>query len=170
MNLVTSFCLAAALSAGGISAANAADPLSATDKAFVAMVSQGGMFEVKLGQLGSDQGSTQVVRDQAATEAHDHTLVGDKLKSIVSETDMTLPDGLNDSFSKELDQIKSLSGTAFDSAYIKAMETVHAKDGAAFAKEAKQGSNPKLKAFAAETHSIVVAHVGELKATATTIR
>ena len=44
------------------------------------------------------------------------------------------------------------------------MEEIHAKDGAAFAKEAASGSNPKLKAFAAETHRIVVRHIGELKA------
>jgi putative membrane protein len=160
----------ALLSGASLQAARAAGTLSATDHAFVAMVSQGGMFEVKAGQLGADQGSTQVVRDQAATEAHDHKLVGDKLASIVAGTDFTMPDALNDSFAKELDQLKALSGPAFDAAYLKDMEQVHAKDGAAFAKEAKLGSDPKLRAFATETHAIVVAHVGELKATATTIR
>jgi hypothetical protein len=44
------------------------------------------------------------------------------------------------------------------------MEAIHAKDGAAFAKEATSGSDPKLKTFATETHRIVVRHVGELKA------
>jgi putative membrane protein len=42
------------------------------------------------------------------------------------------------------------------------MKDIHAKDGAAFAKEASGGSNPALKAFAAETHAIVLMHIGEL--------
>ena len=53
----------------------------------------------------------------------------------------------------------------FDAAYIADMKKIHAADGAAFAKEAKAGSNPALKAFAAETHGIVEQHIGELDAT-----
>ena len=148
----------------GIGAAHAADTVSAQDRAFIAMVSQGGMFEVKAGQLGADQGHTQDIKDQGATEAHDHQIVGDKLKAIAGEADIQFPDTLNAMFQKKLDDLKALSGKAFDTAYLADMEDIHAKDGAAFAKEAKSGMNPKLRAFAAETHRIVVRHIGELKA------
>ena len=37
-------------------------------------------------------------------------------------------------------------------------------DGAAFKKEADEGSNPMLKSFAAETYKIVQRHIGELDA------
>lgn len=145
-------------------AAHAAGPASAADRAFVAKVSQGGMFEVKAGQLAADQGSTQDIKDQGSTEAHDHGLVGDALKSAAADAGIEFPDTLNASFQQQLDGLKSQSGTAFDAAYLKAMETIHAKDGAAFAAEAKGGTNPRLRAFAAETHRIVVRHIGELKA------
>lgn len=144
--------------------ARAADTVSAADRAFVAKVGQGGMFEVKAGQLAADQASTQDIKDQGNTEAHDHGLVGDKLKSIASDAGITLPDTLNAQFQKQLDDLKTLSGTAFDAAYLKDMEAIHAKDGAAFATEAKSGTNPKLRAFAVETHRIVVRHIGELRA------
>nr|WP_321983585.1 DUF4142 domain-containing protein [uncultured Lichenicoccus sp.] len=137
---------------------------SPTDEAFVAKVSQGGMFEVKLGQVAADQGSSQDIRDQGNTEQHDHMLVGDKLKSIASGIGITFPATLNAQFQGKLDHLKSLLGSAFDGAYLRAMEDIHAKDGAAFAKEAAHGSDAKLRAFAAETHRIVERHVGELKA------
>jgi len=157
--------LALAASMGlSASVAHAADTTSAADRAFIAMVSQGGMFEVNAGQLAADQGDKQDIKDQGATEAHDHKLVGDKLKSIASDAGVTFPDSLNPTFQKELDDLKALSGNAFDMAYLKDMEVIHAKDGAAFAKEAASGSNSKLKAFATETHRIVVRHIGELKA------
>ena len=44
------------------------------------------------------------------------------------------------------------------------MKDIHAKDGAAFAKESTSGTDPQLRAFAAETHRIVERHIGELKA------
>ncbi|MBE1162372.1 DUF4142 domain-containing protein [Dyella acidiphila] len=144
--------------------ANAAENVSATDQAFVAMVSQGGMFEVKAGQLAADQGSTQDIKDQGSTEAHDHQLVGDKLSTIAKGAGIPVADTLNASFQKKLDDLKALSGPAFDTAYLSSMNDIHSKDGAAFAKEAASGTNPDLRAFAAETHRIVVRHQGELHA------
>ena len=144
--------------------AHAADQVSAADRTFIATVSQGGMFEVQVGKLAADQGSTQDIRDQGHTEAHDHTLVGDKLKSIASAAGVTFPDTLNATFQSEYDNLKARTGLDFDAAYLSDMEKIHAKDGAAFATEAKSGSNPDLRAFADETHRIVMRHIGELKA------
>jgi putative membrane protein len=151
---------------GGIlpAAAQAAEPVSDRDQAFVAMVSQGGMFEVKAGGLAAEQGNTQDIRDQGATEAHDHQLVGDKLKSICAAAGIPIADTLNEPFQKRLDDLKALSGSAFDAAYLREMDDIHRKDGAAFRVEAKQGTNPALRAFAAETHRIVMRHLGEVHA------
>jgi putative membrane protein len=110
--------------AAALSLAHAEDSPSTTDRAFVAMVSQGGMFEVKAVQVAADKGNTQDLKDQGVTEAHDHQLVGDKLK----------------------------------------WGDIHAKDGAAFAKESTAGTNSALKAFASEMHRIVLRHIGELSA------
>jgi putative membrane protein len=156
--LATTFSLAAAVT-------GAADrTLSAADQKFVAMVSQGGMFEVAAAKLAIDQGNTQDIRDQGTTEEHDHKLVGEKLVKIAKANGLELQDMLNPMFEKKLSDLKYLSGVAFDTAYLKDMEEIHAKDGAAFAMEAKTGDSPDLKYFAAETHRIVIRHIGELQA------
>ncbi len=156
------------LSAGTLLAfglgAQAASPMSEADKAFVGMVSQGGMYEVELGKLAESQGAAQDVRDQGNTEAHDHALVGAKLKGIVTGAGLPFPDKLNDEFQARLAKIKGLTGGAFDKAYLADMKKIHDADGAAFAKEAEGGTNPDLKAFAAETHRIVERHLGEIEA------
>jgi putative membrane protein len=146
---------------GGVAEAGSA---SSADQIFIAKVSQGGMFEVALGQLAATQGSTQDIRDQGATEAHDHMGVGAKLKSIAGGDGITFPASLNAKFEAELDQAKAVQGTSFDRLYLKDMIVIHNADGAAFAKEAQDGGDPKLRAFAAETHRIVERHLGELKA------
>ena len=158
--------LAAALVTGGVGGARAADTLSPADSRFVAMVSQGGMFEVQAGRLAAEQGHLQDIKDQGATEAHDHELVGTNLKTIVTGAGGSFPDALNDMFQQKLASLKALSGPAFDTAYVREMKAIHDKDGAAFAQEAKAGSNPQLRQFAAETHRIVVMHIGELRGVA----
>ena len=146
-----------------VAQAAAADTgVSAKDRAFVAKVSQGGMFEVQASKLAADKATAQDVKDIGNTEVHDHTLVGDKLKSIASSVGLTFPDTLNADFQGQLDHLGSLSGTSFDNAYIASMDRIHAKDGAAFAVEARTGRNSELRAFAAETHIIVLRHIGAL--------
>jgi len=144
----------------------AADNVSDADRAFVAKVSQGGMYEVELGKLAEANAATQDVKDQGNTEAHDHTLVGDKLKSVTQANGIEFPNKLNAEFQGKLDKFRALPSDKFDTAYIEDMNKIHDADGAAFAQEAKSGTNPGLKAFAAETHRIVERHLGELNAKA----
>jgi putative membrane protein len=141
-----------------------ADGFSGVDKAFVAKVSQGGMYEVALGTYAETAGQTQDIRDSGSTESHDHQLVGAKLKSIVEANGMTFPSDLNAEFQARIEKIKGLPPQEFDAAYLADMKKIHDADGAAFAKEAKHGSNTDLKAFAAETYRIVQRHLGEINA------
>jgi len=165
MPAIRTLCLAALATAAASAPGLASPSLSAADRAFIAMVSQGGMFEVAAGEVGASQGAMQDIRDQGNTEQHDHALVGAKLKTIATSLGITFPDTLNPQFQKELDVLKAASGEAFDALYLHDMDVVHAKDGAAFAKEAARGTNPDLRAFAAETHRIVLRHIGEVRAT-----
>jgi putative membrane protein len=159
-----SFALSSMLLALSASTSYAEDSFSPADKAFVAKVSQGGMFEVELAKVAETKATTQDLRDQANTEEHDHTLVGNKLKSIMEANGLEFPTALNAEFQARLDKISALSGAAFDASYLKTMEEIHHIDGAAFKQESTGGSNPDLKSFAAETYRIVLRHLGELGA------
>ncbi|HYZ71876.1 MAG TPA: DUF4142 domain-containing protein [Chthoniobacterales bacterium] len=154
----------AALTLSTAVAADAADSFSAADKAFMAKVSQGGMYEVELANVAETKATTQDLKDQANTEEHDHTPVGNKLKPIMEANGVEFPKALNEKFQARLDQLSALSNEAFDAAYIQDMEKIHHIDGAAFKEESIGGSNPDLKAFAAETYRIVQRHLGELGA------
>ncbi len=154
---------ATALGLLAASHADAATP-SAADRAFVAKVSQGGMFEVAAGKLAEQKGSTQDIRDFGSMEVHDHTLVGDKLKAICASEGLAVASKANAEFQGKLDRLGTLSGPAFDAAYMKEMDTLHAGDGAAFAKEAADGGSPAFKAFGVETHLIVQRHIGAIHA------
>jgi putative membrane protein len=156
--------IAASLVALPVISSKAADSFSEVDRAFVAKVSQGGMYEVALGKVAETQARAQDIKDSGTTEANDHMLVGEKLKAIIEANGMSFPTRLNPEFQARLDRISSLPPDKFDAAYIHDMKKIHDADGAAFAKEAANGSNPDLRAFAAETYRIVQRHLGELGA------
>jgi putative membrane protein len=96
-------------SLSSIEAADAAD-VSDADKAFIAKVSQGGMYEVQLAKLAERKGTEENIRDQGNTEAHDHELVGAKLKAIAKAAGLEFPTKLNSEFQARLDKMKALPG------------------------------------------------------------
>ena len=161
--------IVSALVAAGLLAASAGLSCAAAtpaDRAFVAKVSQGGMFEVQAGRLADQRGSTPDVRDFGAMEAHDHIPVGDRLKAVAGHEGISFGSDLNRDFTSKLARLKSLSGLAFDEAYMNQTSAIHAADGAAFAKEAADGGSAEFRAFAAETHRIVQRHIGAIHAAA----
>ena len=150
--------------------ASAASEASSQDNAFVAKVSQGGMYEVQLGKAAEQQGLAQDIKDQGNTEAHDHELVGKALKDAADSAGLQFPTELNPEFKARLAKITAYSGERFDREYVADMKKIHAADGAAFLMEAKNGTNPALKAFAAATFNIVQRHIGELNARTTELK
>lgn len=156
--LITSF-----VATMGLASAAVAAPAAAIDPAFVAKVSQGGMYEVEASKLAERKAVAQDVKDFATSEVHDHGLVGDKLKAVSAKANIAINGKLNAEFSGKLSHLDTLSGHAFDVAYMESMADIHAKDGAAFAKEAAETANPDYRTFAAETHVIVLRHIGAIK-------
>ncbi len=169
---VLCFCRDAALALPALATGFRAETLfaadkttSAADRAFIMKVSQGGMYEVEASKVANGKAREQDVIDVSLTEVHDHQLVGAKLTSIASSLGISFPTTLNPMFQARLAKLQSLSGPAFDDAYIKEMDAIHAVDVQAFANEARSGQNPALRAFAAETVLIVRRHIGALHAT-----
>ena len=137
------------------------EPASAADKIFVGNVSQGGMCEVEASKVAEQKAVAPDVQDTANTEVHDHQLVGAELKRIATKTGIPIAATLNAEFQQRLDKLKSVSGSAFDAAYIADMEAIHDKDEKLFAKEAMEGSG-NFKTFAHQTDLIVKRHIGSL--------
>lgn len=143
-------------------AISALEPASATDKVFVGRVSQGGMYEVEASKLAERKAVAPDVKDTANTEVHDHSLVGAELKRISAKTGVPVAATLNADFQQRFVKLKSVSGAAFDSAYIADMEEIHDNDEKLFAKEAAEGSE-SFKTFAHRTDRIVKRHIGSLR-------
>lgn len=130
-----------------------------SDESFAKEAAEGGMAEVKLGQLAQEKGTSQAVKDFGQRMVMDHNKANDQLKAVASQTNITLPDQPSAKEQRTYDRLKNLSGKAFDRAYARAMVRDHEHDVAAFRREAKHGQNTAIKSFASQTLPTLEQHL-----------
>jgi putative membrane protein len=134
--------------------------LSSHDRKFVKEAAIGGMFEVEAGQLALKNASSDEVKQMAQHIVDDHSQANEKLKSIAQTKGVTdLPTQLDSKHQKELDKLSKLSSGDFDRKYSSMMVSDHKKDIKAFEKEAKSGSDPDIKQFAADAVPTLKGHL-----------
>ena len=127
--------------------------LSMGDKSFMMEAAKGGMMEVAMGREAEKNASNPDVKSFGARMVTDHGKANAELKSIASKKGVDLP------AAKEPGKWKS------DKDYMDAMVKDHEKDLADFEKEAKNGSDPDVKRFAAKTSTVVRKHLDLAKET-----
>ena len=122
-----------------------------SDTDFAKDAAQGGLAEVKMGELAQQKGSSDTVKDFGKRMVEDHTQANDKLKSVASQENMKLPEKLSKKDQRTYDKLSQLSGAEFDRAYARDMVRDHKNDVAAFEQEANSGQDRAVKNFASQT-------------------
>ena|ERR1700693_1351136 len=134
-----------------------------SDAHFAKEAAQGGMAEVKLGQLAEEKGSNDTVKSFGKRMVEDHSKAGGKLKEVASRESITLPTDISAKDQATCDRLAKLNGTAFDRAYARDMVKDHETDVAAFQREANGGKDDSLKSFASETLPTLQDHLKQAK-------
>jgi putative membrane protein len=139
--------------------------LSSADTAFAMKAAQGGMAEVKLGQLAVEKASSPDVKAFGQKMVDDHTKLNDQMKQVATTENMTLPTDIDAKDQAEYDKLSKLSGAEFDKAYMKSMVKDHTEDVKEFQKEANSGKDPQLKHLASTALPILQSHLQMAKET-----
>jgi putative membrane protein len=79
---------------------------------------------------------------------------------------LNLPTQLDTKHKSEMDRLSTMSGNAFDTAYMQHMVQDHEKTVADFQKQAQSGSDPALKAFAQKQLPTLQQHLQMAQASA----
>jgi putative membrane protein len=138
-------------------------PMPAMDGTFVKNAAQGGMAEVKLGQLAQSNGSNDAVKQFGQRMVTDHSKANDQLKDAASKENISVPADISAKDQATYDSLAKLSGPAFDKAYARDMVTDHEKDIADFNKEATSGRKDSIKNFANETLPTLKDHLKQAR-------
>jgi putative membrane protein len=135
----------------------------AVDKAFVKKALEGNMAEVQMGQLALQKSNDDQVKQFAQRMVDDHGKMQDQLKPVAEQMGVKMPDGPSKGQMKKMDKMKSLSGDAFDQAYIKDMVKDHKSDASEFKQEAQSTQNPQLKQLATEGGQTIEGHLQQIQ-------
>lgn len=148
------------LAAGAFLAAGLfARQVGSADTAFAQKAAQGGMAEVKLGQLAVQNGASDQVKQFGQRMVDDHSKAGDELMGLAAQENLTLPMSLDAKDQTTVSRLQNLTGAAFDKAYLRQMVKDHQADIADFRKEAESGADPGLKSFATRTLPTLQEHL-----------
>ena len=129
-----------------------------TDQAFVDLAAQSDMTEAHVGQMAQTQASSAAVKDYAQMLVTDHTKDYDQLTAIATKAGLTVPKGLDAKQQKMIAPMTKLKGAAFDRRFAHDMVSGHETAIAAFDKEARDGQNADLKAYAKQGLPILEKH------------
>ena len=144
--------------------ANAATTLSTADSDFIMAAAQGGMTEVKLGELAARNGTRDDVKEFGKMMVKDHTVINDDLRALAAQKGVSLTDTLDAKHQEKLDKMAALTGAGFDDAYIAAMIKGHKSVAKEFKAEAAATQDSDIKSFLDKSLPVVEAHLKHIAA------
>src|SRR5690349_1271414 len=133
--------------------------MTAQDRNFVMDAAMGGMQEVELGRLATQQGASDAVKQFGQRMVDDHSKANQELINLAQGKGITLPTTMDEKHQKETAKFSSLHGADFDREYTKLMVSDHRKDVAEFEKESTRGTDADLKEFATKTLPTLQEHL-----------
>ncbi|MEO7207542.1 MAG: DUF4142 domain-containing protein [Steroidobacteraceae bacterium] len=136
------------------------------DASFYKHAAEAGIAEVDAGHLAQDKGKSQQIKDFGAMMVKDHSAANDKLQTLASSKNITLPTSASVGQMAAKAKLDVLSGETFDKSYVKGQISAHRQTIALFRKEISSGQDADAKSFATATLPTVRAHLKAIDAIA----
>jgi putative membrane protein len=137
--------------------------MKSPDQEFMMKAAQGGLAEVKMGNLAKQNGGSDAVKQFGDRMVTDHTQANDQLRKIAEQKGITLPSSPSSKDKRISKMLQSKQGADFDKAYIHDMVKDHEADVAEFRREAENGKDPVVKAWAQKTLPTLEQHLDSAK-------
>jgi len=136
------------------------------DKEFVTMAGMGGLAEMQMANLALQKASSVDVKAFAQRMITDHSKSNAEIAEFATTKGLALATELGGEPRSAFEHLSSLSGAAFDKAYMQHMVEDHEKDVAEFDKASTSASDADLKAWAGRTLPTLKEHLELAKQTA----
>jgi putative membrane protein len=143
----------------GLAASRIAQPVSSQDRTFMGQASQINLTEISLGKYEHAHATTTTAKRLGASYAHDHTAAQASLKKLALRLHVTLPTAPGGHNQSMVARIEAQKGAHADVAFAKASVGGHQAAIAIYRKEESTGSNPAVKAYAAQYLPMLQAHL-----------
>ena len=128
------------------------------DKMFLRTAAEGGIAEVKLGQLAAQKASSDEVKAFGQKMVDDHTKLNNEMAQVADSMGVMLPKSMNKEDQAEYDKLNKLSGDDFDMEYLSFMVKDHHKDLHEFRMEAASHADQTLHDEVVKAEGIIHDH------------
>ncbi|NOT74384.1 MAG: DUF4142 domain-containing protein [Cyclobacteriaceae bacterium] len=135
------------------------------DTEFAVSAADAGMFEVKAGELAQTNGYSSEVKSFAKMMIEEHSKANAELTDAAASKNITLPAYLSNNAQGNYDALAKKTGKDFDDAYTDLMVKGHKDVLDLFKKEAADGKDADLKAWATGKVAIIEHHLEMAKQT-----
>jgi putative membrane protein len=136
------------------------------DATFYKAAARGGLSEVELGNLAQERSTDPQVKDFAAMMVKDHSAANQRLQTLASSKQVSLPSSGGTAENATKTKLEELSGSAFDKSYISSQLKAHTDTVALLKKEISTGQDAQAKAFAESILPTVQSHLSAVRALA----
>lgn len=143
--------IAAVVCCGLVGSSPADEPKSGGDQHFVQTASASGLAEVSLGKLAAERATNPEVKKFAQRMVKDHTMANTELNRIADKASLPPARAMDAKHEALMQKLTQLSGAPLDREYMQHMVKDHQEAVSLFEREAKEGKDPALKAFAEKT-------------------
>lgn len=144
--------------------------MSPADKEFVMKAATGGRGEVQMGQEAAQKALSPDVKAFAQRMVTDHSKANDELAQLATLKGLALPTDVSQENKDASQHVATLSGAAFDKAYMAHMVQDHQATVAEFEKQSTGATDPDLKAWAAKTLPTLQDHLRQAQAVSAKLR
>lgn len=121
--------------------------VNANDQSYVTMAAMSNYAEISSSKIADSISTDNSIKAFAQHMISDHTKAQDSLQLIAGQLGLYAPDSLDAVHVQQAASLRTLSGRAFDSAYIHGQVTDHQSTVALFQSEATNGNNPTVKGY-----------------------
>ena len=139
--------------------------LPSQDRDFLEHAAQGSNAEIAIGKLVRSRALRPEVKAYGERMVADHTAINQRLAAIAARHRIVLPTSLGE-HQHSYDRVVDLRWDRFDEEFLQVMVEDHDMAAELFRLEAAGGADPELKAFAARTLPLIVAHLDHAKSLA----
>lgn len=133
--------------------------LSQTDRTFLTKASYGNNDEVTFAIVADSVSQSDTIRNFASMMIQDHGAAQQSLDSLTKNWNVNIPPVPDSAHLTMLQQMITMQGRQFDSAYIHGQVTDHQDNIAAFQHEIDSGSNSMVKSYASKYLPVLQMHL-----------
>ena len=124
---------------------------AASDDSFVKKASQGGLAEVKMGELAQERAQNSEVKEFAQHLVSEHQQANTELQQLAQTKGMKLETEVGGKYKQTISKLEKANGQEFDKKFMEAVVKEHKDDVKEFKKQAEKGKDPDIKNWAQKT-------------------